>query len=293
MLDIEETKAYEFELVTSYEARRPKDKNDQPIGSAYPPSFSFPNFGIAYDPELKKARNWRYIEGQPSIWVDEQPSLENYEKREINQLLGQEENQLEFRDGKMIVLGMQRLRMEAMLHLDYYEGKETRYRQVNKAYYFRLNNPDAMVQGALDIIQLNYDAMHSAMNCTIEDMLAAAFVMGINVDDLSDTGYRRIKKEFLLKAQYDPKNPKGIEFFHSVMNNPTTKINYVFSQGIIKGIISAIQQPGKLTWAKSNTPIMELEGRMSTVDELLVKYIDKDELTQSVMQQIEVELKKK
>lgn len=288
---IEEEKAYEFELVTSYESRRPKDKEDRPLGSGYPPSFTFPNSGIAYDELTKKTRNWRYIEGQPSIWVDEQPSLDQYEKRDIHQLLGQEENQLEFRDGKMMIVGIQKLRLQALMNMDYFDGKTTRYRQVNKQYYFRLNNPDAAIQTAIDAIQINYDAMQVAMNCTVEEMLAASFTMGINIDDQSDAGLNRIKKEFLLKAQYDHKNPKGIEWFHTIMNNPATRITYVFSQGLIKGIISANQQPGKLTWAKPNTAILDLSGKINTADELTARAIDREELVLEVMGQIEKQLK--
>lgn len=287
----DEHKTYEFELCTSYASVRPVDrKTDKPIGSPYPPYFSFPNHGIAISDG--KARNWRYIEGQPSIWVDEQPQLENYEKNDIHQLLGQDENQLAFINGKMIVVGVQKLRLDALYALDYFEGNQTPYKQINKQYMFRLNNPDAAVSTTLDAIELEYQAMQLAHEATIEQMLAAAFTMGIDINDQSEKGLRKIKMEFLTKAKYDHKNPKGIKFFMDIMSTPATRIKYIFSQGLTEGLISGTQQQGKLTWAKPNTVIFPIEGRLSLTDELTAMVLERNEKAIKIMNTIDEQLAK-
>lgn len=294
----DEQKVYEFEMTRDWSRYKPVDKKtEKPLGSPYPPVYGLPNEGIAWDADFDngvgktkgKVRNWRYIEGQPSIWVDEQPQLENYEKQEIYTMLGQSENQLELRNGKLIVRGMQKTRLHAMMVQDEFEGNEKQYKP--QPYSFRLVNPDVQVQIDLTSIQLTYDAMNMAMNCSVEEMLAVCFIMGINIDDITEAGINRIKKEFLLKAQYDPKNPKGIEFFMSVMNNPATRIKYVFSQGLSQGVISINQQPGKLTWAKPNTPALDLVGKIGLIDELTAMVIDKNDKAIKVLEEVEKQLK--
>lgn len=290
---IEEDKIYEFELVARWESTRPRDKKtDTPLGSGWPPSFSYPNHGTGYNPATKKYENWRYIEGQPSIFVSEQPELENYEKNEIHEMLGQAENQLEFRDGRMMVRGDDsgKLRLQALFVQDYFEGNERRRKIPAKHHMFRLNNPDAVVEKSISDRETAFRTMEQARSCTITEMLAVSLIMGIDISDTSDRGLNKIKNAFLAKAEYDPRNPKGLEFFQSVINNPATKIKYIFSQGLTQGIISADQVKGKLTWAKPRTEILDLNGYTSTADELTAMVIARHKVAVEVMAEIEKQI---
>jgi hypothetical protein len=291
---VDEEKIYEFELVTRYEASRPRDKKtDTPLGSGWPPSFSYPNHGTAYNEAKKKFENWRFIEGQPSIFVSEQPELENYEKEEIHEMLGQAENQLEFKDGRLMVRGDNsgQLRLQALFAQDYFEQNEhPRRKNMPKAHMFRLNNPDAILEKSLTQKDLAFSTMQQARNCTITEMLAVSLIMGIDITDTSNAGLNRIKNAFLQKAEYDPRNPKGLEFFMQVINSPDTKAKFIFSQGLSKGIISADQIPGKLTWAKPQTAILDLTGVKAPADELTALVIDRDVKAIEVMKEIEVQL---
>lgn len=293
-VEVEEDKVYEFELCTRYEASRARDKKtDTPLGSGWPPSFSYPNHGIGYNTKTKKTGNWRYIEGQPSIWVSDQADLEQYEKNDIYELLGQDQNQLEFRDGRMLVRGDDsgKLRLEALMVQDYFEGNEKPYQKSKpKQFFFKLNNPDTVIEKANNNRDMVFETMQQARECTISEMLAVSFIMGINIDDTSDRGLNKIKNEFLSRAEYDPRNPKGLEFFQSVINNPATKIKYIFAKGLERGIISASQQPGKLTWAKPNAAIMDLMGKIPPVDELTMLVIDKKQIAMDTMEELEKQL---
>lgn len=293
-ISIDEEKVYEFELVTRYESSRPRDKKtDTPLGSGWPPSFSYPNHGTAYNENTKKFENWRFIEGQPSIFVSEQPELESYEKDQIFEMLGQAENQLEFSDGRMMVRGdaAGQLRLQALFAQDYFEGNEKpRRKNLPKQHIFRLNNPDAILEKSLTEKDLAFRTMQQARNCTVTEMLAVSLIMGIDVTDTTISGLNRIKNAFLAKAEYDPKNPKGLEFFMQVINNPGTKTKYIFAQGFAKGIISSEQIPGKLTWAKPTTAIMDLKGTLMPVDELVALVIDRDDVATQVMKEIEAQL---
>lgn len=291
--EIKDDKVYEFELCTRYEASRPTDKKTgAPLGMGYPPVFGFPNHGIAWNG--KKFENWRYIQGQPSIFVSEQSELAEYEKKEIFELLAQEQNTIEFRDGKLLVNGGNELLLKALFALDYFEGNEKKRNSPPAVWMFRLNNPDLAIADMNDNDDMQYEAMKQAREKTdITGMLAASLLLGINIDDRSPAGMARIKNAFLNKAKYDPRNPKGLSTFLEILNNPTTKMKFIFSQALGKGVLSNTQIPGKLSWAKLNTEITNLEGKLPVVDELTARAIEKETVITELLAQLEAQSNKK
>lgn len=294
---VDQQKTYEFELIQTYENYKPKDRdNGQPITSPYPKTYSRPNEGIAFDEdydnganqEKGRARQWRYITGQPSIWVDEQPSLENLEPRAIYKMLGEPENQLDFTNGKLLVNGIEPLKLQALMVQDKFEGKKVQLKKVNREY--RLNNPDLILKEALNVYDKEYQAMKLAMEADTEEMLRASFALGIDITDQSDYGLMKIKQNFRYKAKYHASNPEGVQFFMDVMANPLTKINYVLNMGLQNGIISATQQEGKLTWAKPNSAIMDIAGRGDVVDLLAGMIMARDEKALKIFEEIDKQL---
>src|SRR6185503_3239099 len=77
----EAEKMYHFQLCVEFPQNwKPTDKaTGKALTPPYPKHYVIPNEGIAYDEDYVDAdgnpapmtRKWRYIEGQPSIWVDE------------------------------------------------------------------------------------------------------------------------------------------------------------------------------------------------------------------------------
>lgn len=293
-LVVDEGKMYEFELVTKREASRPLDKITLlPIGTGFQPSFSIPNRASAFNKTTEKFENWRYIEGQSSCWVSEQPELDEYEPKEIDRLLGNPENDLEFRDGRMLVPGGEtgKLRLQAMFLSDYFVDNEKPRVKRPVIHQFKLNNPDAVVEEGNDIEDLAFRTMTQARNCTVMEMLAVSSLMGINIEDTSPAGINRIKYAFLSKAKHDPRNPKGLEQFLEIINNPHTKIKYLINQGLFRGILSTIQQHGKLTWAKLNAPILDLKGTLQPADELTARWVDKEQVVMDLLKELEAQIK--
>lgn len=294
----EEDKIYSFQLSRDFPGNwKPTDKaTGKSLNSPYPPIYVIPNEGTAYDEDFideegklsPRARDFRYIEGQPSIWVDEQLSLISSDDKKINDLLGQEHNQLTFRDGKLNVRGIQKLKLSALLIQDAFEGKKIQYNPKLRTY--KLNNPEAIASEQIDRMDKEFNAEKLARECELEKMLECAFVMGINIDDQSDSGLKKIRLEFIKKSKYDPKNPGSIDWFTGIVGNPVTHVTYVFSKGVEQGIISDSQQPGKLTWAKANVPIMNISQRGNIVDQLVGRYIDADEKVIKLLPEVEKQL---
>lgn len=290
---IEEHKIYTFELCTKRETARPIDKETSlPLGTGFQPSFSIPNEGNAWNENNSRFEKWRYIEGQDSCFVSEQPDLENYEKKDIDTLLASPENDLEFRDGRMLVRGDHsgKLRIQALQLSDYFIDNKKPSKQVPSHFKFKLNNPDAVVEEQLDMFDLEQKTMAQALKLKVNEMLAVSMLLGINIEDQTPEGLNRIKHAFLSKARYDVRNPKSLDTFLEIINNPTTKINYIFSQGIAKGLISANVHPGKLSWVKLQTPILDLQGKVRTVDELTTRVLNKEKIVVNLMAEVENQL---
>jgi hypothetical protein len=159
---------------------------------------------------------------------------------------------------------------------------------------FKLNNPEVAVADQNDLWDLAYRTETQARNCTITEMLAVSLLLNINIEDQSPAGLARIKNQFLARAKYQDTNPKGkerLEQFMEIINNPTTKLKYIFAQGLSHGILSTQLHPGKLSWAKLDTPILALDGVISTVDELAARWVDKEDVVVELLAEVEKQLK--
>lgn len=290
---IDPDKIYDFELSRTFDQAKPTERGtNNKVGEPYPRVVTYPNFGIAIDSVTGDARNWRYIEGQSSIWEDEQTTFDSYEKRDMEAILGREDNVLAVYDGHMLVPGIHKLKLQAMFLQNYFEGNKNPYnKNVSPEYRFKLLNPEEQIFSSLVDIRKRFEVMNAAMEADDETIFAMCVVLGINTDDRSKGGMNNIKLQFLKKAEFDPKNPKGLEFFSETLSNPVTRIRYVFTEGFKKGIISVNQQPGKLTWEASNTAITDLLTKNTPVEELANRVVvDKDTVVIECMKRINDDL---
>jgi hypothetical protein len=142
----------------------------------------------------------------------------------------------------------------------------------------------------MSLMDKKFLAEKLARECTTDQIIENAFVMGIDVSDLSDAGIKKIRYEFIKKSQYDPQNPGGLDWFTSIVNNPSTHVRYVFALAIAEGLLSYSQQHNKLTWAASNTPIMDILSNGDVVEQLVVKFENNDKLTVDILNEAERQL---
>lgn len=268
-------KVYEFELCVTHDKAKPVEKTTgKPFGDHYPPLYIVPNSGISLDEETGKARAWRFIEGQPSIWVDEQPALENMDKKDIAVLL----SPLEFKNGKLRVRGIEEMKMKALMVQDCFDGKEKQYQPKNRVY--KLLNPDAELTTSLVDAEAEYEAMKRAHETSTEDMLAYAFALGIDTSDQSSTGLKTIRLRFLNEAKTNPAN------FQKVLANQRARIIYTFREAVEKGIISGTQKKNKLTWAENQAEIMDIFSPHDIHGYLAEKYMAKDKTVTKLFDEV-------
>lgn len=232
------TKNYHFVLTTTWERYKPVDKEGGRAYNPYPPIYIIPSEGTTIDDETKRSRRWRCLKGIDTIWVDEQEGIDNvtYNDYEL----------IAFSGGHLMVKGYQKNILSALFAYDGYEAKK--YRKVNSKPEYRLIDEDADNKKALNDLDTEYEALKAAMECSDEEMVPFAYVLGINIDRKASA----IRKDFIMRAKSDPKY--FVKHFGDKKNEIVFKIKNALDDNIISGSILE----NKLVWSQSRKVIMDV-----------------------------------
>lgn len=232
-------KVYTFVLTKTYEKYKPVDGDSgKRTTNPYPPIYKLPSEGRTIDDATGKNRMWRCIKGFDSIWVDEQDGIEVVTLDDLEDLV--------FIDGRMIVKGFEKNKLAALFNQDSFETKKYRKNDVPVA--FKLVDEDADISKALDSLDVEYEALKIAKECSAEEMLPFAHVLGI------DTGasVNSIRRDFIMKAKSNPK------YFVKYFVDPKNEIVYNVFKALNENIISGSVIEGKLVWTESRKVIMDV-----------------------------------
>jgi hypothetical protein len=232
-------KLYTFVLTKTYEKYKPVD-GDSGVKTTnpYPPIYKLPSEGRTIDDATGKNRMWRCIKGFDSIWVDEQEGIEVVTLDDLEDLV--------FIDGRMRVKGFEKNKLAALFNQDSYEGKK--YRKENIPSSFKLVDEELEVSKTLDILDVEYEALKIAKECSDEEMMP--FAHTLNID--TNASINSIRKDFILRAKTNPK------YFVKYFVDPKNEIIYNVSKSLTSGIISTSAIEGKLVWTESRKVIMDI-----------------------------------
>lgn len=231
-------KIHHFVLIQSWEKYKPVDNESGRMDSSpYPPMYQLPSEGITVDDETGKNKRWRCLRGVDTIWVDEQDGLEPNGFEDYEEII--------FINGQLKVRGYEVNKLTALKSLDTFEGKK--YKKVNSKPVYRLIDLDADLNNALDNLDLEYEALKIAKECSDDEMLPFAFVLGLNVEGSP----RAVRKDFIMKAKSNPK------YFLKYFVDPKNEIAFKVHKAITENIISTSAIEGKLVWTESRKVIMD------------------------------------
>ena len=263
-------KIFDFELIRTYEIYKPEvviitgRNSEKSVGKSdtlYPPTFAIPNSGLAWDEENNRQRAWRFINTEESIWIDEQRDLT---KEEEASLLSNTDNQLEFKKGKLMVRGIEKSKLAALMVQDMYEGKKKQLKQIPPVY--RLLNPEAILKNTQDTLDLAWEAESAARSCSVKEMNEFASVLGISLEQ-SEAGTR---KDFILAAKSNP------AYFVKHFVNPKNKYQYAFSEAVKNGLISVNKDSAKLVWSESKAEITSIAPNADVAQQLAERAVNKE-----------------
>jgi len=231
-------KLYKFVLCQSYERYKPIDKDSGFMStSPYPPKYQLPSEGVTLDDETKRMRRWRCLRGIDTIWVDEQDGMEpqGFEDYEM----------VEFTYGKLNVRAFDKNKLAVLFNHDGFEGKKNRRNDVSPVY--RLIDEQKDLNNQLDHLDLEYEALKTANECSDEEMIPFAWSLGISVNQSA----KAIRRDFIGKAKSNP------SYFVKYFVDPKNKIAFTVYEAIQKGIITDSGVEGKLIWSESKKVIMD------------------------------------
>ena len=263
-------KIYDFELIKTYEIYKPEvviitgRNSEKSVGKSdtlYPPTFAIPNSGLAWDEVENRQRAWRFINTEESIWIDEQRDLTSEEEAS---LLSNTDNQLEFKKGKLMVRGIEKSKLAALMVQDMYEGKKKQLKQMPPVY--RLLNPEAILKNTQDTLDLAWDAESAARSCSSKEMYEFASVLGISLEQ-SEAG---VRKDFIVSAKSNP------AYFVKHFVNPKNKYQYAFSEAVKNDLISVNKNSGKLIWSESKAEITSVAPNADVAQQLAERAVNKE-----------------
>jgi hypothetical protein len=225
--------------------------------SAYPPRFVIPNndmivynYGTEENPDFRP-RQIRYIDGYPTIFVDEQekngPVPEN--------ILSSQKNIITFEFGNLTVPAWNKTLYEFLMLSNQCQQNTNKSRQTKNVY--RLLDFYNSDNNAVEIGKKKDMAYDMARNASVEDMIPHAKFLGISFIHPAtgeERDYDVIREDYKAKALENPDN------FMLFANNPRVKILYIVEQGLKNNVITTELVKGQLHWSGSKQLIATLDA---------------------------------
>jgi hypothetical protein len=260
-------KVYTFVLTKTYEKYKPVDGDTgMKTTNPYPPIYKLPSEGRTIDDATGKNRMWRCIKGFDSIWQDEQEGIDVVTLDDLEDLV--------FIDGRMIVKGFEKNKLTALFNQDSFEGKK--YKKNNIASEFKLVDEDLDISKALDSLDVEYEALKIAKECSDEEMLPFAHVLGINIG----ASMNSIRRDFIVKAKSNPK------YFVKYFVDPKNEIVYNVYKALNENIISSSVIEGKLVWTESRKVIMDVPKGSDIKNDIAKLVMQGDATAVSLVEQL-------
>lgn len=249
-------KQYIFQLIKTHEKAKPKDEDGKLLGSAYQPFYGIVNSGLAWDPdyitpaetrkpksEQKKGatRRWRFLYNYPTIWVDEQ-----IEPEPTKEEIGDEKNDLIFRNGVLRVFGHETTKLQALQLNNAFQDCTRPLKNVVKEYV--LLDQEKIDKETLQLLDDSFEAEKEARAASLNEMYAIAYYFGIDLTKSDDA----IRKAFISIARAKP------SVFLREFVNPKNKYKYAVLEGIAENIISIGLVPGKVCFVETGAVLFDV-----------------------------------
>jgi len=224
--------------------------------SIFPPRFTVTNqdnvlFNYGTEDESDfRPRQIRYLEGFPTIFVDEQEEKSNI----TDSVTGNPKNVISFDNGHLTVPAWNKPLYDFLMASNQCEQNKNKLKQVKNT--FRLldfANSDVDVVEVGKRKDLAYDM---ARNASLDEMIPHAKFLGISFIHAS-TGEERdwdaVREDYKSKALENPEN------FLLFANNPRIKTIFLIEKGLERGVITTNLVKGQLHWLSSKQLITPLD----------------------------------
>lgn len=211
------------------------------------------NYGTDDEPNFRP-RQIRYLDGYPTIFVDEQEEKGNI----TDSVTGNPKNVISFDNGHLVVPAWNKPMYDFLMSSNQCEQNKHKLKQVKNTYrLLDFANSDSDVVEIGKRKDLAYDM---ARNSSLDEMIPHAKFLGISFVHAS-TGEERdwdaVREDYKSKALENPEN------FLLFVNNPRIKTIFLIEKGLERGIITTNLVKGQLHWMSSKQLITPLDTSKS------------------------------
>lgn len=211
------------------------------------------NYGTDDEPDFRP-RQIRYLDGFPTIFVDEQEEKGNI----TDSVTGNPKNVISFDNGHLVVPAWNKPLYDFLMASNQCEQNKNKLKQVKNTYrLLDFANSDSDVVEIGKKKDLAYDM---ARNSSLDEMIPHAKFLGISFVHAS-TGEERdwdaVREDYKSKALENPEN------FLLFVNNPRIKTIFLIEKGLERGIITTNLVKGQLHWMSSKQLIAPLDTSKS------------------------------
>lgn len=260
-----------FKLINQYDLIKPKDADTgQIVDNPYPPIYIATNEGVAKDAK-GEYRQWRYLFGYKTIWVDEQTKPVPT-KNQINS----EKNDIIFKGGFLRVKKDDTAKIQALMLNDAFEGNEDPVNDIPKVY--ELIDDTAAARKLRSLADVAFEAESEARSCSVEEMLPIAQLYGIDTTQDEDM----IRTAFIFQAKQNP-----AKFLENVAN-PKFKVKYTVTEALKAGLISVTDN--KIVYMESGKPLFEVNGNGDVAEQIAIMVVKNDDVAVKLVEQLELNL---
>ena len=233
--------------------------------SVFPPRFTVTNqdnilfnYGTEDEPDFRP-RQIRYLDGFPTIFVDEQE-----EKNQVfDSVTGNPKNVITFENGMLIVPSWNKQLYQFLMLSNQCEQNTKKLRMVKNTYRlldFANSDEDSVEKGKKK--DRAYDVARAA---SVEEMIPHAKYLGISFTHPAtgeERDYEAIREDYKSKALENPEN------FLLFANNPRVKTMYLISKGIDTGLITTGMVRGQLHWSATKQFVANLDSSKKPLDSI-------------------------
>lgn len=233
--EVTKDRLYEFELVGPY---TPKNYG---VGSSC----------AIYNPIEEKEVAIRYVPGWQSIFVADQPELEERLTPKID---------INFANGRLLIPGIKTQYVQYMLLHD--KNADNEY-SISKKPQFKLVDDTEKLKGVRDLLNAKRKAGDLAADSDFAEAVVYARVVGIDITQAPGEEKKkyedRIRTRFMEKADTDPVNfIKGFE-------DPKHKREYDIILAFEQSVITDSYKDGEVNWSDSKVMIVKLPNKQGTI----------------------------
>lgn len=253
-----EDKIFVFELSKNNGQSKRMYSKETGRGIKFPLSKMIPMIGTIYDPAKKFPRKIRFVDGENTIFVDEQTPDDKKPKTKVF---------VDFVNGRKTVDGRDSVMLKFFMEWDINATKPTR--DIKKKAEFFLVDTSQMVAKAKKVDKDKFAAAQWCYDAPLDKVLAVASLK-LNAEQMAQQA-DDIRWNLKMIAERDP------EAFLKMLEDPSTERRFIMMKALDRGVVVINVQINAMCWSDNpNNPMTVAPAGKDVLEDFITKSFSTD-----------------